>query len=247
MNNLKINKKVMSTVITSLIVVGSISGAVFAAQNDDIVEKDVLMTVQVQSNEDPVNPDDANSVPTEDAAIIKKGESHENEEYFNQTNISAKVNKDEAIIIAKDAVKNIFEINVTVDDKAIQADYFDKSHNDASYKGKSIWVVSWKTQPNTSYNSNSVFVDAETGEVLSMSSKKPNQSNTIKGLSKAEAESKVAEFIKSKNLNNGAAIQAIQSNISSKGIIEVEAKFDNGKEINVVISCATNEIVCWWK
>lgn len=218
MNNFKISKKIMSAAIASLLVAGSIGGAAFAAQNSDIVKKDVLMTESAESNGD--------------------------KDYFDKTNISAKVKENEAVNIAKNALKNIFDIEIK-DEYTMQANYFDKSKNDASYEGRSIWVVSWKTQPNTSIGSSSVFVDAETGEVLSMASKRSNVAEVTEALSKDDAETKVAEFIQSKNLNNGASIKEIETTTSSKRIIEAKVKLDNGKEMTVIISCATNEIVVW--
>lgn len=208
--------------IASLLLVGSVGGTVLAAQNSDIVKKNVLMTEKVELN------DSKDSIAK-------------------TNNISSPVNEEQAVDIARNALKTVFDVEITDVEYSLQTEYFDKSQNAASFEGKAIWTVYWnKKQTGTTkanIDFNSAFIDAETGEVLSMSSQKTSDPKATEVLSNDAAKSMVANFVQSKKLNNGASIKEIQVTASPKKVTVVEVTLENGKGITVLISNATNKIM----
>lgn len=227
MKQIKMKKGIMGAAVVTLLIGGSVGGTVLASQNNDIVKKNVLMTENTESNQ-------------------SEGKSFETVE----SNIAAPVSEDQAIQIARDALKDIFDVEMNDEEYSLQTDYYEESQNEQSFAGKSIWTVSWKKQQlnpvsDDAIDFSSAFIDAETGEVLSMSSQTSSDSEADQPLSNEEAEAMVADFVESKNLNNGAAIEEVEASTSSKKIIEVEVNLDNGNRISVIINSLTNKIVAF--
>lgn len=232
MNNLKNNKKVIGAAVASLLLVGSIGGTVLASQNTDIVKKNVLMTEKTELN--------GSKTPIEKAIRENNG--------TDKINISAPVNEKQAVDIAKNALKNIFDVKIKDGEYSLQADYFDKSKNAQSYEGRSVWTVYWNKKQadnkKAAFEFHSTFIDAETGEILSMSSQKSNDIKVTEAMNNDAAKSMAKDFVLLKKLNNGSAIKEIQAtSIPKKSIIEVQVKLDNGKGLTIVISGTTNRII----
>ncbi|MET3699769.1 hypothetical protein SAMN05877753_10121 [Bacillus oleivorans] len=223
MKQLKIKKGIMGAAVVLLLIGGSVGGTVLAFQ-DDIVKKNVLMAENTEINQ-------------------SKGKSFETVD----TNNSTPVSEEQAIQIAKAALKDVFEAEINDDEYLQQTEYYDESKNEQSYPGKSLWTVSWKKKqidPTTdnAIDFSSAFIDAETGEVLSMSSHKSTDQEADQPLTNEEAETMVADFVEAKNLNNGAVIESVEAFTSAKNMIEVNVNLDNGNRISVVISSLTNKI-----
>jgi|GEM_PF-5092056 len=226
MINFKNKKRIIVATVSTLLLAGSLGGAVFATQKTDIVKKDVLMTEKVETY---------NSI---EKTI---GENKRN---------TASVTEQQAVDIARESIKTIFDVEINNSEYTLETEYFDKSKNEQSYEGKSIWTVYFsKTQPVPSESPidfKSVFIDAETGEILSMSSKNSSDPKASQVLSQEAATSMVTEFVQAKELTKGAAIKDIQVNTkNAKKVMVVELKLDNGKGITVLINSTTNKIVAW--
>ncbi|MCM3571487.1 PepSY domain-containing protein [Neobacillus mesonae] len=228
MMNLKINKKIIVPALASLILLGGIGGTALAAKNGDIVKKNVLMAEKMTTS--------SNDASNGQVSIGNPPKSN--------------ISKVQAVDIAKKAFKTIFGVEIKDGEYKLETDYFDKEKNKQSYKGKSIWTVSWiNKQIDTNKNNiqfNSAFIDAQTGEILSMTSQDTTDAKATNILSNDAAKTMVADFVQSKNLTNGAAIKEIQvTNTIPKKVIIAEVKLDNGKGLAVLISTKTNKIISW--
>jgi uncharacterized membrane protein YkoI len=225
MINLK-NKRMIGAAVSTLLLAGSIGGTVFAAQKTDVVKKDVLMTEKVATNDFNVKTINKNARNT------------------------ASITEQQAVDITQKALKSIFDVEVKEGGYTLEAEYFDKSKNDASYKGRSIWTVYFtKLQPEPSkgpFDIKSAFIDAKTGEILSMSSQNSTDAKAAQVLSQEAAKSMVTDFVQTKELTKGAAIKDIQVNTkNAKKVIVVEVNLENGKGITVLINSTTNKIMAW--
>lgn len=233
MFTLKNNKKIIGTAIATLLFAGSIGGTVLAVQNSDIVKKDVLMTEKVESN-------------SSKASVEKTIKGNEATDI---STITTPVKEKQAIEISRGALETAFDIELKDAEYSVQTEYFDKSNNKESYEGRSVWTIFWMRKQadpeKPAIKFHSTFVDAETGDVLSMSSQNINDVKATEELSDDAAKSMASTFVLSKKLNNGSAIKEIKAATLSKKVIDVEMKLDNGKSMTVLISCLTHKIISW--
>jgi uncharacterized protein (UPF0262 family) len=223
MINLK-NKRMIGAAVSTLLLAGSLGGTVFAAQKMDVVKKDVLMTEKVATN---------NSIEK----TINENEGN-----------TASVTEQQAVDITQKALKTIFDVEVKDGGYTLETEYFDQSKNDASYKGRSIWSVYFtKVQSDRGpFDIKSAFIDAKTGEILSMSSQNSTDAKATQVLSQEAAKSMVTDFVQAKELTKGTAIKDIQVNTkNAKKVIVVEVNLENGKGLTVLINSTTNKIMAW--
>lgn len=225
LNSLTKSKKLMGTLVATLLLVGSLGATALAVQGTDTVKKGVLMT--------------ESQAPTHSA---QAGDSKA------AKNNPGTITEDQAKEIAETTLKAAFG-------SSFNAGLKQYSNHDQStwvlYWSSKDFTSSSKTNndeltPNGPITLYGARLDAKTGEVLNIVNKSFNLNQKPQTLSEEKAKELVLQFIESSNLNKGASVTPVlASNDPYSASFTIELA--NKQTIRVVISKYSNSVVGWSK
>lgn len=233
------SKKATGILVASVLLVGSLTATAFATQGINKVEKNVLITEKETSTKNNVASPDNRVMPSTD----------EN----NTASKASPVSEEQALDIARKALKTMFNADMTGRNLIQTINYSDSTSLENPKYKNAVWKSYWTDlTPDMKHQgmqletteSHLVTIDASTGEILSISSQRIKFGEKPKGISPVAAKQMALDFVEQNNLVKGTVIKdAVAYDIKKAVIVKVE--LENGINAQVIVSSYDGKITTY--
>jgi hypothetical protein len=233
----KSKKKVVVTTAASLLVLTSLGMSAYAANNMDTIKKNQLLTESGSAFSNAASNSTVGGTAKQDTKTVQT---------------DGAVTQARAIEIGSQALSNMIGVDLSRNNLTHDAVYLGNEQLQETVYASPVWQINWMSsdlkieKSSGAFESHTVTVDAETGEIVSIRSDGVvGSTHSIQDMSEESGKSMARDFIEKNGFAKGTSIEEINMyNFFGKALL-AKLKLANGQQATVVVSKLTGGVISY--